>query len=191
MAYTWNLQYRISGTSTWGTAATGVTKNGLGELFATATGLTPGATYDFRWQRVNSGTIEAHSNIVTAFLDNSVTSLSPGGSVSSTGTYTLTTSSGGTSQATTIVRSTSKLVLQLSSNWDYVTINWTNNSNQAKKNFASNQSNTVVAGYSKDATVIAKVTNKTVDVYLDKSYTYTLGVYYKGSSSGTITINSF
>lgn len=192
MAYTWNLQYRITGTSSWTTGVTGVTKNvSTGELIAAPTGLTMGQTYDFRWQRVNSGTIEAHSNVVTVFLDNTVTDVPSGGSVSSAGTFTLTLGSGGGAVSTTIVRSNSELLLQLSANWDYVTIDWTNNSNVAKKNFASNQSNTTVTGYSKDAAVINKTSNKTIEIYLDKSYTYTVGVKYQGKSLGTITINSY
>lgn len=190
MAYTWNLQYRIKGTSAWTTGVTGITKT-AGELLAAPTGLTMGQTYEFRWQRVNNGNVEAHSNVVEAFLDNTVTDVASGGSVSSAGTFTLTLGSGGSTSTTTIARTTSKLVLQLSANWDYVTIDWTNNSNVAMKNFASNQSNTTVTGYAKDATVIAKTTNKTVDIYLDKSYTYTLGIKYQGKSVGTITINSY
>lgn len=188
MAYTWNLQYRISGTSSWTTGVTGISKSPTtGELIAAPTGLTMGQTYDFRWQRVNNGTVEAHSNVVTVFLDNTVTDISSGGSVSSSGTFTLTQGT----VVTTIVRSSTELLLQLTANWDYVTVDWTNNSNVAKKNFAGNQNNTTVAGYSKDIAVIKKTSNKTVEIYLDKSYTYTVGVKYQGKSVGTITINSY
>lgn len=190
MALTWNLQYRVKGTTSWTTGASGVTKTN-GELLAAPTGLTMGQTYEFRWQRLNNGIPEAHSNAVEAFLDNTVTAVSSGGSVSSSGTFTLTLGSGGSTSSTTVVRSTSNLVLQLSANWDYVTIDWTNNSNQSVKNFASNQSNTTVTGYTRDASVITKTTNKTVDVSLDKSYTYTIGIKYQGKSLGTIIVNSY
>lgn len=190
MAYSWNLQYRIKGMSSWTTGVTGVTKTN-GELLASPTGLTMGQTYEFRWQRVNNGNIEAHSNVVEAFLDNTVTDVASGGSVSAAGTYTLTLGSGGGAVSTTVVRTTTKLVLQLSANWDYVTIDWTNNNSIAKKNFASNQSNTTVTGYARDATVITKTTNKTVNINLDKSYTYTLGIKYQGKSVGTMVVNSY
>jgi len=189
MAFTWNLQYRVKGASTWTTGMTGVTKN-QGELIATLPGLTMGQTYEFRWQRMNNGNPEAHSNVVEAFLDNTVTSFTDQtATVSAVGTFTLT--SGGNSA--TIVRTTSKLVLQLTANWDYVRIDLNSALNGTTKYYVLKSGSPPAAlnTYTANTNVIAKTSNKTVDIKLDKSYTYTVTVKYNGASSGTIQVNSF
>ena len=189
MAFTWNLQYRIKGTSAWTTGVTGVTKTN-GELLAAPTGLTMGQTYEFRWQRVNNGSIEAHSNVVEAFLDNTVTNFTDQtATVGAVGTFTLTSGN----NSSTIVRTTAKLILQLSANWEYVAIVLNSALNGTTKYYADKSGNPPAAlnSYTANTAVINKTSNKTVDIYLDKSYTYTVTIKYNGNSTGTIQVNSF
>lgn len=195
MAFTWNLQYRLKGASGWTTGVTGVTKTN-GELLAETTGLTMGQTYEFRWQRVNNGSVEAHSNVVEAFLDPNVNSnsndLSKNGSqIAAAGTFTLTT--GGATF--TFVRSSSKLVIQLTANWDWVSIDLNSALNGTRfyyvQKTGTSYPNSLSAGYTADTTVIAKTSQKTIDIKLDKSYTYSLNIKFGGKSSGTIAVNAY
>ena len=193
MAVTYNLQYRVKGTTPWTTGATGVTRDVNNEMLTPLSGLTfnPTTTYEFRWQRVVDGTITAHSNVVEAVLQDTatITNLSSGGTISNTGNYTLSVGP----NDTTIVRTTTKLVLQLTANWDYVKIDITGASGlPIQGNYYVNKTGTgPLTGYVLDSTVIAKTSNKTVDIFLGRDYSYTVTIKFAGASTGTIGINSF
>lgn len=194
MATNYNLQYRVKGTTAWTTGKTGVNRDVNKEMLTSLTGLTfnPTTTYEFRWQRVVDGTITAHSNIVEATLQDTSTiaTIPTGGTISSSGTFKMTT---GDLAGTTVVRTSTKLVLQLTANWEYVTVEITGASGlPIQGNYYVNKTGTTArAGFTLNSSVIAKTSQKTVDIYLGRDYTYTVTVHFNGNSSGTIGINSF
>lgn len=193
MARTYNLQYRVKGTTSWTTGATGVTKDVNNEMLAPLANLTfdPPTTYEFRWQRVVDGTITAHSNVVEATLQtvSSIVDLSSGGTISNSGNYTLTIGP----NDTTIVRTSEKLVLQLTANWDYVKIDITGASGlPIQGNYYVNKTGTgPLAGYTLNSSVITKSSQKTVDILLSRDYSYTVTIKFGGNSNGSIQVNNY
>lgn len=191
MATNYTLQYRVKGTTAWITGPTGVTRDVNNEMLASVTGLTynPATTYEFRWQRVVDGTTVGHSNAVEATLQDvsTITTFNGSATLNNSGTYSLAVGP----NDTTIVRSTSKLVLQLTANWDYVKIDLNSPLNGNSGYYVNKTGSDALAGYVLNTAVIVKTSNKTVDVLLDKSYTYTITIKFAGASSGTILVNAY
>ena len=194
--YTYRLEYREKGTSSWVLGGSGIPRDVNKEMTHTlaAGTLTPGKTYEFRWVRISkdgTATPLANSNVVEAFIDTSVTTISGSGTVSTTGTFLVTATGGGNNEAV-LVRSASKIILQLTANWEYVRIDSFTSPINGKTQYFAKKTGTYSdpVNYPEDTSIIAKTTNKIVDVKLNSSYTYRIYIKFNGSSSGTIQVNA-
>lgn len=196
MSYTYRLEYRQKGSAPWTVGGTGIPRDAatkeMTHTLAAGT-LTPGQTYEFRWVRLGGDGAQtplANSNVVEAFIDTTVTTIDGSGTVGELGTFLVNATSGG--NEATLVRSATKIVLQLSANWEYVRIdNFTAPISGETQYFAKKTGtyNNPV-NYPENTAIIAKVTNKIVDVKLDSTYTYRIYIKYNGNSTGTIQVNA-
>lgn len=197
MAVTYTVQYRLKGDIAW-TDGPNVSRDVTNQMTATLTGLTTNQTYEFRWQRVVDGSVAASSNIIETVMPDiaSIQTIGAGGQVNTSGTFVLNNASG--TNVGTVVRTNSKLTLQFANaSWKYARVNAMTLSGVPITGDFYTFNNTDNPSFNspsvvsvKDASVIARTSNKTADVYLSRDYTYTLTLY-PASGSSTFTIVSF
>jgi hypothetical protein len=188
------IEYRQKGTENWTTSGAVVTVGtgeDLGSLAGSVTGLTNSVLYEFRFRR-GTGPTSVVSNIIEA------TPTAPtavvGGTITSLGTFTQTIGTGGTSVGITYVRTPAKLDVTIASaNWVWVGITPSTSPgvpltiDQAyyeTKN--TGDPNPKPAGI-RDVSVIRKISNRTVSVFLPSGYTYVLSIKMT-NTDGTVTI---
>lgn len=193
MAVDYILQYRIKGTTAWTDGVTGVSRDVNNEMITTVSGLTfsPPTTYEFRWQRIVNGSAVGHSNVVEALLQDvsTIPAYTDSSTLNGSGTSTLTVGS----NETTVVRTAAKVVLKLSANWEYVAINLASSSGAPVSGnyYVRKTGSSPLAGHTLNSSAIVKTSNKSVDVLLDRTYTYSITIKFNGNSTGTIQVNTF
>lgn len=188
MSTTYNLQYRVKNGANdpWLAGPEGLPRvEGL--ISGVVTNLTQNTTYEFRFQRVVNGEArQEFSNIVEAATQ-SVATVASGGTISGTGTFSL---SQGNNSAT-IVRSSSGVRISLgSANWVFVNITGVSPAFEDGSAFyARNKSGGEPVGVV-NTNAIERTSTRSVDIYLNSSYAYSLIIRFGGNSTGTVTITA-
>lgn len=192
MATTYNVEYRVKGTTPWLTGPTGIAASS-GDILSSVSGLTNGTTYQFRFRRVVDGTPSNKvSTVVEATPVQPTTLPASGGSITETGTFSQTVGSGGSSYTATYVRTASKIDISLSSaNWTYVAISEVTpaiaNPNGGSAFYTTKLSGDQSGVGIRNESVIFKASSRVVTILLDSTYAFTIKVTVQ-NRDGTVTI---